>query len=434
MSLDHVSSLGGEPTDAITLMVSSTAAAARCPQSPPAPAVRFAPPQCRPRVLTFLHSFEPGGVERIALRMIRQWRRMGIEAPLFMGREDGPLRGELARDLAYEAPPQPAGGTASWETLWMILKLPAAIRRYRPDVLFVAGSTYTVVAVAMRLILGRDCPAIVVKISNDLARRDLHPVGRFFWRVWLRLQARSADRWVLMDESMAQDLPAAMAARRMVIHDPALDRPRPVAVRTARAPGPRRFAAIGRLVHQKDFGLMLRAFALGAGEGETLTIFGDGPERDCLLAQASALGLDGRVTFAGHVPDAASHLPAFDILLMSSRYEGIPAVVLEGLAAGLALVSTDCGAGVRSLLGDGRFGRVVPRDETALAAAIADPDLAPADPEQLAHHLARFTVERAAAAYADAFAEAAQARALATDAQPAGLALGLDPQPMRAEI
>ena len=59
------------------------------------------------RVLTFLHSFEAGGVERIALRLVRAWRGAGIEAPLFMGRSDGPMRNELARALEFHQPRQP---------------------------------------------------------------------------------------------------------------------------------------------------------------------------------------------------------------------------------------------------------------------------------------------------------------------------------------
>ena len=48
------------------------------------------------RILTFLHSFEPGGVERIALRLVRAWRQDGADAPLLMGRSDGAMRAELA--------------------------------------------------------------------------------------------------------------------------------------------------------------------------------------------------------------------------------------------------------------------------------------------------------------------------------------------------
>lgn len=355
--------------------------------------------------MTFLHSFEPGGVERVALRLIRHWRAAGVDAPLFVGRPTGPMRTEFG-DIDFETPPQPRRSQAGWETLWMILTLPAAIRRVRPDILFVAGSTYTIVAVMMRVLLGRRCPPIVVKISNDLARRDLHAVPRFFWRLWLRIQGRSARFWVAMDESMLIELPPLMARRSRVVHDPAIELER-IAARPRVANGaPWRFVAVGRMVPQKHFALLLRAFAKAAQAGETLTILGDGVERPALEALARQLGIVDQVHFAGHVPDAAARLADFDVLLMSSRYEGIPAAILEALAAGLPVITTDCGRGVHGLLGDGRFGVIVPQDETALAAAIRAP--APVlDCTEVRAFLERFTIERSAQLYLNLFAEAA---------------------------
>ncbi|MDF2386662.1 glycosyltransferase [Nostoc ellipsosporum NOK] len=366
------------------------------------------------RVLTFLHSFEPGGVERVALRLVRHWRAMGVEAPLFLGREDGALRAELADGLAYTTPSQPSIGTAWWETLWMIARLPAEIRRTRPDVLFVSGSTYTIVAAAMRLRFGKRCPAIVVKISNDLARRDLKPTGRFFWRLWLGMQARFAWAWVIMDEAIAKDLPPGMRGTFRVVHDPAIEEARIRVPAPRRAGAPRRFVAIGRLAPQKDYPLMLRAFARGACAGETLTIYGDGPDRAALEALAAILGIAERVDFAGHVSDAASQLPGFDTLLLSSRYEGVPAVLIEALAAGLAVISTDSGAGVRSVLGEGRHGMIVARNEAAFAAAIADADSAPAPHASRGEHVRRFTIEQSAGIYLDTFVAAARGEAHTT--------------------
>lgn len=381
------------------------------------------------RVLTFLHSFELGGVERVALRLVRYWRGLGVDAPLFVGREDGPLRTELADDLAYTVAPQPLIGTAWWETFWMIGRLPAEIRRTRPDILFVSGSTYTIVAAAMALRFGRRCPAIVVKISNDLARNDLPPVARFFWRFWLGVQARFGWTWVVMDEAIAADLPPGMRPRFRVIHDPAIEAARICYPAPRQAGGARRFVAIGRLTSQKDYALMLRAFARGAHPDQTLTIYGEGPERETLEALAAALGISDRVAFLGHVADAASHLDGFDTLLLSSRYEGVPAVLVEALAAGLSIISTDSGSGVRSLLGDGRYGKIVPRNEDALAIAISRADAAPTPDATRLAHVHRFTLEHSGQIYLDTFAEAARPSSLvdATADQAGGLAWPVPP-------
>ena len=177
------------------------------------------------RVLTFLHSFEVGGVERVALRLNRAWTAAGHDAQLVMGRNDGMLRGEAA-GLSYRTLASGRMATAHWETLWMILKLPRVVRQLNPDVIFCAGNTYTVVAVALKLILGRACPPIAAKVSNDFDRTDLAPVARWCYRLWLRAQAPFIDCFVGIAEPMRaqiERLTGASASAVAVINDPAID-------------------------------------------------------------------------------------------------------------------------------------------------------------------------------------------------------------------
>jgi glycosyltransferase involved in cell wall biosynthesis len=371
------------------------------------------------RVLTFVHSFELGGVERVALRLVRHWRGMGVDAPLFLGRNDGPLRDELARHLAYSVPRQPWLRSAWFETFWMIACLPGEIRRVKPDVLFCAGSTYTIVAIAMKLLLGRACPPIAAKISNDLARRDLPLPARFGWRIWLRVQARFIDRWIVMEEAMCDDVAAMLGTVDCsVIPDPAISLSQIASGTHAKRPqgDGRHFVAAGRLVSQKDYPMMLRAFARGSAPADTLTILGGGPLAESLAQQAFALGIVGKVLFAGHVADAAAHLGGYDALLLSSAYEGVPAVLVEAMAAGLPIVATDCGSGVRGMLADGRFGRIVAAgDSEGFAREIAKTVKGAAvDPASFGQ-ARRFTIENAAQRYLDALAICAQRQSVDTE-------------------
>ncbi|MBX9885839.1 MAG: glycosyltransferase, partial [Novosphingobium sp.] len=115
------------------------------------------PTSVRPlRILTFLHSFEPGGVERVALRLHQNWTAQGLDARLVLGRTAGAMKRDWP-GLAYDVLGNARIPSAGWETLWMILHLPRVIRRVRPDVLFCAGNSYTIVAVMMRLLLGKAC-------------------------------------------------------------------------------------------------------------------------------------------------------------------------------------------------------------------------------------------------------------------------------------
>lgn len=363
------------------------------------------------RILTFLHSFEPGGVERVALRMVRQWRGQGVDAPLFMGRSTGAMRGELAEGLSYDAPRLPSFPIAWCETLWMIGTLPGFIRRTKPDLLFCAGNSYAIVAVAMKLILGRHCPPILTKISNDLDRKDMVWPARLAYRLWLRIQGRVIDGFVGMEQPMAAEIAAFVRPRHgsiTIIPDPALSHGQIDALRATprrTRSGGTRFVAVGRLAPQKNFALMLRAFAQAAGPDDTLVVYGEGPERAKLSALADRLNLGHRVALAGHVPDPARRLPDHDVFLLSSDYEGVPAVLLEALAANLPIVTTRCSRSISAMMGNGRLAHIVPAgDESAFADAIRGARDLTQDPAASLAQARRFTVEDASGAYLAAFA------------------------------
>ncbi len=125
---------------------------------------------------------------------------------------------------------------------------------------------------------------------------------------------------------------------------------------------------IGRLVSQKDFTTFLRAAALVAERlpSARFVIFGEGPEEAELKALAGTLGLGDCVQFAGYVGDRQAVYGAIDLLLLTSRYEGTPMVLLEAMAAGVPI----CATGV-----DGTA-EVLTSRETALLFPPADPHAA----------------------------------------------------------
>lgn len=378
------------------------------------------------RVLTFLHSLDPGGVERVAIRLVKRWREMGIDAPLVISCTDGQATNDVARDLPVDVlAPVPIG-----RTLRMIEQLPDVIRASQPDVLFCPGNTYTAVAVATRLALGRNCPPIVVKISNNLDRRDAPAWFRQPYRHWLRYQARFFEHVVSMEDTMVSEIRENMRlpdSAISVIPDPALSEMLLARVRAARTKkvwrgGGRRFVAAGRLVPQKNWPLMLRAFRDGANSADTLTIFGDGPLRPSLEKLAETLGIMPQIDFRGQVAEPASLFPQFDALLLSSDYEGVPAVLLEALAADLPIVATACGRSIAPLLREPLLGTVVPvRDQARFAVAIAAVRPGSQNSDASLAQARRFTIDSAAAQYVDVFYEAAR-RTAAIAPQPAALA------------
>jgi len=178
-------------------------------------------------------------------------------------------------------------------------------------------------------------------------------------------------------------------------------RPRPQA---GEAAGP--IVTVGRLVGQKNHALFLRAAAVLAQQGAAVrfAIVGDGPLRASLEAAARSLGIAGRVEFLGERSDIENVLRGASQFWLTSRWEGMPNVVLEAMASGVPVLATDVG-GVRELIRDGVDGFVLPPDDAAAFARHARALLD--DPARLS------AFKAAARARAEAFATPQMVAALA---------------------
>jgi glycosyltransferase involved in cell wall biosynthesis len=123
--------------------------------------------------------------------------------------------------------------------------------------------------------------------------------------------------------------------------------------------GPVELVSVGRLAEPKDFATLVEAFAELDPGAARLRILGDGPGREGLQRQIDDLGVAGSVELVGEVDDVPERLRRADVFVLSSRSEGMPMSVLEAMAAGLPVVSSDVG-GVHEAVADGETGLLVP--------------------------------------------------------------------------
>ena len=129
----------------------------------------------------------------------------------------------------------------------------------------------------------------------------------------------------------------------------------------------------GRFVPQKDFATLLRAFArVRTTRQARLVILGEGELRPALEALACELGVDADVDLPGFVQNPFAYMAHAAVFALSSAWEGLPNVIIQALAVGCPVVSTDCPSGPAEILDGGSYGRLVPvQDDAALAQAIA---------------------------------------------------------------
>jgi glycosyltransferase involved in cell wall biosynthesis len=130
--------------------------------------------------------------------------------------------------------------------------------------------------------------------------------------------------------------------------------------------------SVGRLTEQKNHKLLIEAFAVVTKiRPAKLKIVGDGELRLSLMDHAERLEISHLVEFTGYSKNPYEHLYSADLFVLSSNYEGLPTVIIEALHAGLPIVSTDCPSGPNEILMSGKYGSLVPmNDSRSLANAI----------------------------------------------------------------
>lgn len=209
------------------------------------------------------------------------------------------------------------------------------------------------------------------------------------WLSWLAyaglpLMSRRADATIAVSEGLKDYLVKTWRApseRIITIENPVFF-PEDTIV-----PSPDELAArdpivlsIGRLVAEKDFITLIRAFAQLEQRDARLVILGKGPEDRALADEVQKLGLADRIELAGYSRQPWQHYASARCYVLPSYSEAFGNVVIEALAHGLPVVSTDCD-GPLHILDNGRHGRIIPkRDVAAMAEAIAAALDNPGDP------------------------------------------------------
>ena len=160
----------------------------------------------------------------------------------------------------------------------------------------------------------------------------------------------------------------------------------------------------GRHEPQKGFDTLLGAFSRIDDEKVRLVLFGTGPETESLEAHAAALGIEECVSFPGFVDNPFAYMSSADLFVLSSEYEGFGLVLIEAIACGCPVVSTDCESGPAEILEGGAYGPLVPvGDKNALAEAMTTTLEDALDSDTLQERADDFDIESAVVQYDSLF-------------------------------
>ena len=343
------------------------------------------------RILICLHDFARGGTERIAIGLASDWAQAGRDVTILCGSVEGGLR-ETVSGTVKVVPLDPPVARGFLSRLRLAQAMGKQLAALKPDVIFLPGNFHALLAKGLRAADPR--ARIALKISNPPV-----PAGAPFGAAIFRHITGGVDGFAAMNSGLARELKVLLPERAIVtLHDPLYLSPRP---RAPRRDNRWRILWIGRLEKQKDPGLALEVMAAMRAPVQ-LTMLGDGELRMSLRQKIAALDLSGKVTMAGHVPEVGSHLAEADALLITSHYEGGPAVAVEALAQGVPVVSTDCSFLLHDIIKGDEAGRIVTsRDPALLAAALSEGCAAPPAREKLQALAAPFEPRACARAYLD---------------------------------
>lgn len=137
-----------------------------------------------------------------------------------------------------------------------------------------------------------------------------------------------------------------------------------------------RIVSVGRFNSQKNFPLLIKAFAIVSKKlpQYEMTIYGEGDTKSICIELSKKLGILDKINFAGFSTDIKEKIKNAAVFVLPSDYEGIPNALMEAMALGIPCISTDCkGGGAKLLIGNNKNGILVRRnDPVQMAAAIEE--------------------------------------------------------------
>ncbi|NLL58039.1 MAG: glycosyltransferase [Firmicutes bacterium] len=331
-------------------------------------------------IISLFHlSLGGGGVERMGINLAQGFLTSGAKVDMVLANLIGPYISQLPSevrliDLGAKSLPR--------DIPKVIFNLTQYLKKVKPTFLISSSDHYNFLPLMARRIAGTKT-RIAVSFHTTLSQRSKNTptIKAKLIPFVVRHFLPCADVIVAVSQGVAEDLASITGipkSRIRVIYNPVvtselLQRSHEHVKHAWFAPGePPVILGVGRLTKAKDFPTLIRAFALVRQERPArLMILGEGEERFRLEALVKELGLEDDVALPGFVDNPYAYMARAAVFVLSSAWEGLPTVLIEAMACGCPVVSTDCPSGPAEILENGKYGPLVPvGDADKLAEAI----------------------------------------------------------------
>ena len=349
------------------------------------------------RISFFLPSLDGGGAERVAVNLLKGMSAKDVPLDLVLATAKGPYLSQVPKQVRVV-------NLAAGRLVKAILPLSYYLRHEKPCALLSHMNDANVIAVVARELARIKTRLVLVEHDTLSASKSKLLRGRLVPPLMKWLYPR-ADAIVGVSRGVARDLEAQLKiaeGKVNVIYNPVVD---DVLVGKAKAPldhlwfqegSPPVFLAVGRLSMQKDFLTLLKAFELLRRQRlARLIILGEGDSRRELETAIAMLGISEDVSMPGFVENPFAYMSRASAFVLSSRWEGLPTVLIEAMACGCPVIATDCPSGPKEILESGLYGLLVPvGDAIVLSAAMLQVLNTPVNRDVLVQRAMYFSIDR----------------------------------------
>lgn len=352
-------------------------------------------------IALFVPTLNGGGAERVTVLLANKLVELGYSVDLVLCEAGGVYAKEVDRRINIVELNVPRVAMA-------LPALAAYLHRTKPNALVSAMSHANTIAIIAKILSGSKRTKILVVEHNTLSMSLTEAKSRCL-KLAMKTLYPLADHIAGVSAGVARDLCRSLGFsedRVQVLYNPVvssrlkklseadpthpwfLDAEKPV------------FIGLGRLTAQKNFKLLIDAFAIVKQEcSARLVIFGEGELRADLEQQVAKLNLQDCVALPGFVENPFAHLRRSVAFVLSSRWEGLPTVLIEAMACGTRVISTDCPSGPNEILEHGRWGDLVPVDDKHALAEAMLAALRHTERMNIADRAAQFSDDAAAQRY-----------------------------------
>jgi glycosyltransferase involved in cell wall biosynthesis len=313
----------------------------------------------------FLPDLGGGGAEKIMVTLANEFNRRGYEVDFILVRAGGVNLKHVAKNVRIV-------DLKARNAITSLPKVIGYLKRDHPDVFLSSLDLTNLISLIAKRIARIDVK-LMIRIENTVSSQKRSLLKKKLEKILLSLIYPWAERIIAVSNYVAEDIKryAGISASKLcVIYNPVVTRELLEKAKEKvnhpwfQAGSLPVILGVGRFTEQKNFPNLVKAFAEVRKERNArLVILGDGELRGKLEVLSRRLGIAEDVDFPGYIENPYSYMRLAKVFVLSSDWEGLPTVLIEALACGCSVISTDCPGGSREILSGGIYGDLVPIDD-----------------------------------------------------------------------